>query len=439
VTAPAGPPPASGALERLLATKEVVIACGPGGVGKTTTAASLAATAAARAAGRVLVVTVDPARRLADALGARAIGNEARRVGADAFRAAGVRPAGELWAAMLDTRESWDGLVRRHSPDAATTLRILENPLYQNIAGRFAESHEYIAMERLYEIRSEGRYDLVVVDTPPTRRALDLLDAPERMAEFFSSRLLRWLIVPYRSRLMNLAARPFYQVADRILGTQFLEDVAEFFMLFQTMYDGFAERAHAVSSLLREPSTTFMVVTTLEATPAAEAQRFVEALRRRRLHLGLLVANKVLPNSLADPAAARLAERLRSASLEVAEAVLATDVAATAPLLDAAQHDPAGLARVLEEVGESFLRFRHVARREAELLAELSKEHDVTARVPHLARDVTDLAGLLEIGDHLFGQEAAYRDAAAVGAERAGGHGPAAGGERADGPEQGEG
>ena len=125
-----------------------------------------------------------------------------------------------------------------HAPDAETREQILANPLYQNISGRFVQSHDYIAMERLYEIHSEGKYDLIVVDTPPTRNALDFLDAPQRMADFFSSRLLRWLIVPYRSRLVNIASKPFYQVADRILGTQFLADISEFFILFQSMYDG---------------------------------------------------------------------------------------------------------------------------------------------------------------------------------------------------------
>ena len=136
------------------------------------------------------------------------------------------------------------------------------------------QTHDYIAMERLYEIHSEGNYDLIVVDTPPTRNALDFLEAPQRMADFFSSRLLRWLIVPYRSRLVNLASRPFYQVADRILGTQFLEDIAEFFILFQTMYAGFVERAEAVTRLLSDRRTTFVVVSTLEAAPVREAEFF---------------------------------------------------------------------------------------------------------------------------------------------------------------------
>src|SRR5579862_4952691 len=209
-------------IEALLSAKEIVIACGSGGVGKTTTAAAAATMAAVRQGGKVLVLTVDPARRLANALGLEGLGNAATRVPADAFKEAGVTPRGQLWAAMLDTKQSWDDLVRRHAPDPLTMRRILDNPLYQNIAGRFVQSHEYIAMERLYELHGQGVYDLIVVDTPPTRNAIDFLEAPQRMQEFFSSRLLRWLIAPYRSRLVNMASRPFYTVADRILGTQFL-------------------------------------------------------------------------------------------------------------------------------------------------------------------------------------------------------------------------
>ena len=240
--------PAPKTVGQLLAAKDIVIACGPGGVGKTTTAASLAATAVIEQGGRVLVLTVDPARRLADALGLKGIGNDEVRIPDDVFTEAAAHPRGELWAAMLDTKQSWDDLIRTHAPDEATREQILANPLYQNISGRFVQSHDYIAMERLYEIHTEGKYDLIVVDTPPTRNALDFLDAPQRMADFFSSRLLRWLIVPYRSRLVNFASRPFYQVADRILGTQFLADISEFFILFQSMYAGFVERAEAVDA-----------------------------------------------------------------------------------------------------------------------------------------------------------------------------------------------
>ncbi len=285
-------------IAQLLSAKEIVIACGPGGVGKTTTAAAVAAKAVAEEAGRVLVLTVDPAKRLADALGLKGIGNEEVRVPDQVFKDAGVTPHGELWAAMLDTKQSWDDLIALHAPDEATRDQILANPLYQNISGRFVQSHDYIAMERLYEIHCAGKYDLIVVDTPPTRNALDFLDAPQRLADFFSSRLLRWLIVPYRSRLVNVATKPFYQIADRILGTQFLADISEFFILFQSMYEGFVERSNAVTRLLSDRRTTFMVVSTLEATPLREAEFFSTELLARKLHLGAIVLNKVLPDYL---------------------------------------------------------------------------------------------------------------------------------------------
>lgn len=381
-------------VEQLIAAKEVVVACGPGGVGKTTAAAALAATAAARVGGRVLVVTVDPARRLADALGLAGLGNAATRVPESAFREAGVIPKGELYAAMVDMSESWDALVNRHAPDARTARQILANPLYQNITGRFAQGHEYIAMERLYELHEEGNYDLIVVDTPPSRNAFDLLDAPSRMTDFFSSRLLRWLTVPYRSRLVNFASRPFYQVADRILGSQLLQDLADFFILFQTMRDGFVARAEAVNRLLSDVRTTFLLVTTLEAVPAREAQEMAQALADRRLHLGLLVCNKVLPSALSDPAVATVADRLGSRARPLSEAL--------APDLRNGEPDEV-VASVMTEVAQSFSNFRLVANREAELLSELAAAHDVTATVGYQPGNITDLAGLLRIGAHIWG------------------------------------
>ncbi|MDQ3641513.1 MAG: AAA family ATPase, partial [Actinomycetota bacterium] len=224
----------SGSVESLLAAKEILITCGAGGVGKTTVAAALATMAAVRHGGKVLVLTIDPARRLADALGLDGFGDKEKQVSPEAFRAAGVMPRGELWAAMLDTKQSWDDLVRRHAPNRRTADRILSNQLYENVTGRFVQSHEYIAMERLYQLHRDGNYDLIVVDTPPTRNALDFVEAPMRMAEFFSSRFLRILSAPYRSNVVSFASRPFLSAADRILGSQFLQDIAEFFSLFQT-------------------------------------------------------------------------------------------------------------------------------------------------------------------------------------------------------------
>lgn len=372
-------------LRELLATREIVVFCGPGGVGKTTVAAAAAARSAAVNGGRVLVLTIDPARRLADALGLAAIGNDETEV------SLGPDARGRLFAAMLDTEQSWDELVRRHAPDEQTRERILANALYRNIAGRFVQSHDYIAMERVYQIHTEGDYDLVVLDTPPSRNAIDFLEAPERMAEFFSSRFLRMLTAPYRNRLTNLASRPFHQIADRILGTQFLSDIAEFFLLFQSMYQGFVDRSRAVSRLLRDHRTTFVVVTTLEGPPLSEARRFIGGLEERRFHLGGIVLNRTLPDYFVDPDAENAAAHMASQGPS-----LAAEAFPDTPNSDAA-------GRVLREVGESFCRFSVVAQREADLRRELSLSPEATAVIPYLPADIADMNGLMELGDHLFG------------------------------------
>jgi anion-transporting ArsA/GET3 family ATPase len=384
-------------MDSLLATKEIVVACGPGGVGKTTTAAASALMAAINHGSKVLVLTVDPAKRLANALGLDGIGNTEHRVPDSAFKAAGVKPRGELWAAMLDTKESWDSLIRQHAPNEQTRDEILANPLYQNIAGRFVQSHDYIAMERLYEIHSAGEYDLIVVDTPPTRNALDFLDAPERMADFFSSRLLRWLIVPYRSKLINVATKPFYQISDRILGTEFMGDISEFFILFQTMYDGFVERSKAVGRLLSDRRTTFIVVSTLEATPLREAEFFAEQLTERNLHLGAIVLNKVLPDYLQGRAGTKVAEVMKDRAEDLA-AELSPGLAKSGTGLG----DPTQIARVLTEVAESYLNFQVVALREMEERASLAVAPEVLATVPFFDTDIYDISGLLRLGEQIW-------------------------------------
>jgi anion-transporting ArsA/GET3 family ATPase len=389
----------SESLDRLLATKSIAIFCGPGGVGKTSVAAASAAVAAARLGGKVLVVTVDPARRLADALGLSALGNLERPVPAERLKAAGLEVRdGLLWAAMLDTKQSWDDLVLRHARDEETAYRILENRLYHNITARFVQSHDYIAMERLHEIHAEGGYDLIVVDTPPTRNALDFLEAPERMADFFGSRLLRWLTMPYRvggkrgARMVNLASKPFYQVADRLLGGQFLEDIGEFFLNFQTMYDGFVKRARSVEALLHDRRTTFVVVSTLEAAPLREAEFFISELSARKLHLGAVVLNKTLPDYLLGEAGDAAARALVTDPGPAAEAA-----AGAVPDLD-----PATTRRVLTTIGESFLNFEVAAKREAELRGELGRLEAPVLRVPAFEEDIHDLRGLARLGECLF-------------------------------------
>jgi anion-transporting ArsA/GET3 family ATPase len=384
-------------LDALLASKEMVLVLGSGGVGKTTMTAAIGLAAAVEQGGRVLVLTVDPARRLADALGVGALGNVATQVPAAAFDAAGVTPRGELWAAMLDTKAGWDDLIRRHAPDARVRDAVLGNPLYQNITSRFVHSHDYLAMEQLHDLHASGRYDLIVVDTPPSRNALSVLDAPARMREFFGSRLLRWLTVPYRSRLFTVASKPFYQVADRVLGSGFLRDIADFFVLFQAMEKGFVARASAVEALLGDDRTTFLVVSTLETAPAHEAAFLARELLRRDFDLGAIVANRVLPSALTRRGAATSAKRLAAAA---ADGPLVGDVTKT---LDAegAVVDPRVVRDVLAEVAARFHDVALVAAREAERRAELAALAPQVIDVPSLESDVNDLRSLTVLVDHL--------------------------------------
>ena len=199
--------------------------------------------------------------------------------------------------------------------------------------------------------------------------------------------LLRWLIVPYRSRLVNVATKPFYQVADRILGTQFLADISEFFILFQSMYEGFVERSNAVTRLLSDRRTTFMVISTLEATPLREAEFFSNELTARQLHLGAIILNKVLPEYLRDTKTGKLAQAMADSGATLGEGL--TD-------------DPAMASRVLEEVAESFLNFSVVARREAEQQAELRGAPDILVTIPFFDADIFDMGGLLQLGAQVW-------------------------------------
>ena len=378
-------------LDNLLASREMILVAGSGGVGKTTIAAALGIAATTRQKGRVLVLTVDPARRLATALGLDEFGNTPTRIDPAAFGDAGVKVRGEMWVAMLDTKAGWDELIKRHAPDAEIREAVLANPLYENITSRFVHSHEYLAMEQLHDLHASGEFDLVIVDTPPSRNALSILDAPSRMVEFFGSRLLRWLTVPYRSRLFTVASKPFYQVADRVLGSRFLQDIADFFVLFQAMESGFVRRAREVEALLVDPRTAFVVVTTLETAPSYEARFLARSLVERRMALGAIVANRVLPAELAETAAADSAAAL----LDQTPGPLAEQVAER---LDA----PIKQVRsVLTQIATRFDDVALVAARESDRRAELAAMAPTMASVPWLDGDIHDLAGLAQLAGYL--------------------------------------
>jgi len=283
----------------------IVVCAGPGGVGKTTTAAALGLTLAGRGR-RVAVVTIDPARRLADALGLGTLSNDPERVAPDRMTALGVAPPGELWACMLDPQRTFDGLIAELSPDRETRERVLQNPLYRQISGAAGGSHEFTAVARLHDLVADARFDVVVLDTPPSRNALDFLDAPDRIAGFLEGRAIQALLGQGRTGIAARLARRGTALAlsalQRLTGVDVVRDLATFFEVIGPLTDGFAARAVAVRAILRDERTRFVVISGPGPIPAAEAVFFREHLRDVGMPFTGLVVNRVetVPAGSAD-------------------------------------------------------------------------------------------------------------------------------------------
>jgi anion-transporting ArsA/GET3 family ATPase len=367
------------AVDEILEGKDICICAGSGGVGKTTTSAAIAAGMAARGL-RVCVLTIDPAKRLADSLGLQELGNEATQVDPKLFEQHGVEIKGELWAMMLDAKATFDELVARQAPDEESRDRVLDNRIYQQISNALAGSQEYMAMEKLFELHTEGRFDLLVLDTPPTRNALDFLDAPRRLTQFIEGRSLRVFMKPtgLAARVAGRGASVALSVFKRIVGFDLLADLAEFFNAFSGMIDGFQARAKRVNNLLADPHTCFLVVCGPQGEPIDEAVYFHRKLVEAKLPFGGVIVNKVhYP-----------AERLRGDDGDL-EASLAAKLG---------DEDLAG------RVAENFADYQALAERDAQNIEHLAKELRTRGviRVPYLDEDVHDLGGLAEINRYLF-------------------------------------
>ncbi|MBW3578425.1 MAG: AAA family ATPase [Actinobacteria bacterium] len=274
----------------------ILVCTGAGGVGKTTTAAALGL-AGARAGRRTLVLTIDPARRLAQSMGIEELGNTPQRVPLD-----GGAGGGQLWAMMLDMQRTFDDVLDRHAPTPERADAIRRNRIYQTLSSTLAGTQEYMAMEKLHALDEEGDWDLLVVDTPPTRNALDFLDAPRRMTDFLEGRLLKLFIRPGMAagrgmgRLVGFGTQKFMQIAGRVTGMELLEDLADFFRNFQGMYEGFKQRAQEVRALLEEPGSRFVVVATPQPPPLREAHFFLDRLQQEGLHTAAVVINRIHPH-----------------------------------------------------------------------------------------------------------------------------------------------
>jgi len=360
--------------------KRVLIVAGSGGVGKTTTSAALALGLAAEGK-RVAVITIDPARRLADALGLDALGNEPHRVDPARLADHGVALEGELWAMMLDSKRTFDELIAQLAPDAKARDEILANRIYQQLSSTFGGSQEFTAIAKLYELDRSGRFDVLVLDTPPSRNALDFLDAPERLTQFFEGRALKLFLAP-TNIAAKVAARGtgvVFSILKGITGVDLLQDLSTFFRALSGVIDGFQERAAGVKAILNDAATTFLIVSSPQPEPVEEAIFFHGKLREAQMPFGGLIVNRVDPEVAdADPPqpdaiAAELTPRVGAA--------LAGKVART--VADAqvlAARDRAAIAHLQTALGDP----------------------DMTI-VPHLDGDVHDVEGLVAIRAHLFG------------------------------------
>ncbi len=357
------------ALRDRIAGKRVIICAGSGGVGKTTTSAALALGLAAEGA-KVAVVTIDPARRLAASLGLEELGNEPARVDPERFAGEGIAVRGELWAMMLDPKRTFDELVERLAPDERTRDEVLANRIYQELSGAVAGSQEFTAIAKLHDLERSGAFDVLVLDTPPSRNALDFLDAPDRLTGFLEGRALAVFLAPggVAARVLGRGTGAVFAVLRRVTGVDLLEDLSVFFRSLGGLLDGFRERAAGVGRLLADPATTFLVVTSPEREPAAEAVFFRGKLREAGLPFGGLIVNRVQLDAVAgDPDAlagelavepalrAKVAETLRELQVVAARDrrgltrlmdALGEREPVLVPLLDGDVHDVAGLARV---------------------------------------------------------------------------------------------
>jgi anion-transporting ArsA/GET3 family ATPase len=367
---------------RDLLLHDLVVCVGSGGVGKTTLAAALGVQAALEGR-RVLVLTIDPARRLANALGLERFGNDEVHIDI------GNAP-GELHALMLDTRSTFDGVIARVAPDEATRQRILDNNIYKNIADSFASNHEYMATEKLYDVTRSGRYDLIVLDTPPVKNALDFLDAPGRLSRFLDRKIMKWFLTPYDEgrvfgRLLMGTSAVVYRLLGTLFGREFLADLSDFFLAFRELYDGFRERQEAVVAQLRSPRTAFVVVGAPTIPSAEVSEFFLRELAGRGMNVTAVVVNRV--------------HRVRYPSLDVEPALGDLSRAASRDL------DPHTASTLLARLGAAHRRLVELAGHEEEVLARL--ERCVAGgpplwRVPRLEREVNDVPTLRALAGHLF-------------------------------------
>ncbi|MBX2810256.1 MAG: ArsA family ATPase [Myxococcales bacterium] len=370
-------------LARMVTEARCLVVAGPGGVGKTSVSAALAIEGA-RLGRRTVVLTIDPARRLANALGISEVGSQETRIQPEAFEVMGmVPPAAPLTAMMLDIKEAWDDVIQRYHPRLADRDRLMNNRLYHALSTALAGSQEYMAMEKLYQLahRKVDPLDLIVLDTPPARHALDFLDAPHRLMDVLSNDATRWLLEPASPGRLFGSSGLFFRTIARFTGSELLEDLAELLRAFSTMFDGFTVRARAVSDLLGDTSTHFCVIGRPSKGGVRDAQTFTRHLLDKQARVSAVILNRATPRPMellpSSPDALRAWAEIEGMPYEAVEDLLG----ATSALAD---------------------QFREESIQVRQMKAHFSDVLLSTYIVPELSEDVHDLRGLEYLRSALF-------------------------------------
>lgn len=381
-------------IESIIKEKRLVVCCGSGGVGKTTTSAAIALQAAAMGK-KTLVLTIDPAKRLAQSLGMKGLDNDERPVPPERLTRAGLETGAELSAAMLDTKASLDDLIRRIA-GGKQVERILKNSVYRQFSNAIAGSQEYVAMERLYELIEERDYDLVVLDTPPTKNALDFLGAPNRLAAFLDENIVKWFVENPKAgigkRLFRKGGEVAFKLLGRLLGDTLIRDLSDFFQAMNGLYGGFQERAEKVNKLLRDDRTAFVLVTSAERNALNEAKYFRDKLISADIPLKVVVVNRAyLPIS---GKVFEAGEFLRLFKREAVGKALLKE-----PRLESAA---AGLTAKLAEINRLVHELNAASSLNIDELRKSLGRSEIVALVPSFADDIYDIAGLLQMNRYLF-------------------------------------
>lgn len=314
-------------LDALLRSRKILITCGTGGVGKTTLSAALAARGALLGL-RVAVITIDPAKRLAQSLGLQHLGNEPQDLNSELARASGHPVAGTLHALMPSSQETFEAFVREIAPDSAMAERVLHNPIFEVFSREFSGANEYMALERLYALHRDARFDLIILDTPPSRNMVHFLQAPELLGRFFEERLVRWLVLP-TNRLLSVTMKKALGLLEKLTGEGFMTHLMEFASAMLAVQDRFVSNLRRIRELLRSPEVGFVLVAAPAPDLARELARFAALLQERSFRLEGILLNRSL-SSL--PASAAPSDPIDAQAFAVIEALRAREQAALATL-----------------------------------------------------------------------------------------------------------